>query len=242
MNKLIDIHTHVLPLVDDGANNFEESIAMLEKMASEGVTDCILTPHVDSFVSKASRSVHLENFNRLKILAKDNGINVTLHLGAEIRYRFNSKLDYNDYRLGNSNYILLEFSSRREYIEDIIYNIKHRGLNPIIAHIERYNIPYDHYQKIKKSGGLLQVNTGAILGHDGRRIKKLVYKMLDDKLVDFVASDTHGIKRRVPNLNRAYQLLSKRLDLEYLDAIFYSNAKNIINDKGWNSSLFGLIN
>lgn len=233
MIKMIDIHSHVLPFVDDGANGYEESLSMLKQFINIGVTDVFLTPHVESASTKANRSKQIEYFNKLQKRVLEEDLNINIYLGAEVRYRFNTKLDYKEYTLGNSNYILIEFSSRETEAEEIVYNLKRKGFIPIIAHAERYPFEYKHYHQLKNSGALIQVNASSVLGRKGRKTKKLIYKLFEDKLVDFVASDAHGSIFRRSLMDRAYKVLSKHIDKKYLEAVFYSNAKKIIHGEEW---------
>jgi protein-tyrosine phosphatase len=116
-------------------------------------------------------------------------------------------------------------------IEAIVYDLKHMGYLPIVAHVERYTYLEDyHYQPIKNAGGLLQVNTTSILGLDAKVKKGLVSKLFKAKLVDFVASDAHNLGVRIPNLKETYQFLQKQIDQEYLDDLFTNNQlKYVVN-------------
>lgn len=224
-----DIHSHILYDVDDGAKDITMSIQMIEAAIKENIHHIVLTPHVQSRVTKVSRDVHIKHFNVLNERVKALNLPVTLHLGAEVTYRSHLKPNYNEYTLGSSNYVLVEFSMREpQDIEDVIFDISRMGFIPIVAHVERY--PYlsiDDIIAIKKYG-LIQVNTSSILGFDNVVKPKYVLKLLKLGLVDIIASDAHNLDKRIPNLKTCYDFLSKHLEKDVLDKIFIDNVKPII--------------
>ena len=224
-----DIHSHILYDVDDGAKDITMSIQMIEAAIKENIHHIVLTPHVQSRVTKVSRDVHIEHFNVLNERIKALNLPVKLHLGAEVTYRSHLKPNYKEYTLGSSNYVLVEFSMREpQEIEDVIFDISRMGLIPIVAHVERY--PYlsiDDIVAIKKYG-LIQVNTSSILGFDNVVKPKYVLKLLKLGLIDIIASDAHNLDKRIPNLKTCYDYLSKHLEKHVLDKIFIDNVKPII--------------
>ena len=228
---MIDIHNHILPKVDDGSQDLEFSIQMIEKEIADGVESVILTPHVQSHVSKVEPENLKKVFLELQEEVVKRGLKVNLYLGAEILYRSHLTPDYQLISLAGSKYILIEFSiSVDTPIEDIVYDLSRQGFIPIVAHVERYNyLSFDDYSRIKNSGGMLQLNGNSIMGIDPKVNKKLCMKILKAGLADFVASDAHNLGVRIPNLKETYQYLEKHLPKEYLEKIFYSNAKKIVN-------------
>jgi protein-tyrosine phosphatase len=228
---MIDIHNHILPNVDDGSKSIEFSIEMIKKEIADGVESIILTPHVQSHVSKVEPEKLIEVFNQLVDAVKKENLVVNLYLGAEILYRSHLLPDYSKISLANSKYILIEFSMSIETpIEEIVYDLSRQGFIPIVAHIERYNyLTFEDYARIKNSGAMLQVNGNSIMGIDKKVNKKLVLKILKAGLADFVATDAHNMDIRLPNLKETYSYLEKHLPKEYLDKLFYSNAKQIIS-------------
>lgn len=230
MSKIIDIHSHLIPFVDDGVKSFDESLLMLKEMIDQNVESVIITPHNQSQVTKKTREEQSKLFLELQSIVLAEKLDIKIYFGSELRYRRHLTANYNEHLLADSNYLLLEFSSRREEsIEEVVFNLSRSGFKPIIAHIERYPyLDFKDYLLIKSSGGLIQVNASAVLGLDGKKIQRLVMKMLKENLIDFIATDTHNMDTRVPNLRAAYNYLEKRIDKEYLNKIFYSNAKQIV--------------
>lgn len=228
---MIDIHSHLIPNVDDGSKSIGESIDVLKKLEKDGITDIILTPHVHSIATRANRQTQIKQFEVLKNVAKSENININLYLGAEIMYLSHIDIDYSKYTLNNSKYILIEFnSSYNTQIEDTTYNIIKHNFIPIIAHIERYHyLTIDDIRRIKANGALIQVNSDALIGKRGRKEKKFIKQLLKYQLIDFIASDTHGYKRP-SKMKEAYKYLEKRIDNKYLNEMFIDNALKIINN------------
>ena len=228
---MIDIHTHILPLVDDGAKSFETAIQMIEKEINDGVKTIFLTPH---YVKNTDFDIDLEiinkTFEELKEKVKELELDIELILGREVYFRDN--LEYDLYTLNNSKYILVEFPMKSYFdIEEAVYNLKVSGYKPIIAHIERYDYIkcVEDVKKIKDLGALIQVNSLSILGGYGRKIKKLVMKMMKNDLVNFVASDSHNDTKRVPNLKETYNFVCKKFGEEYANKIFITNQQKLVD-------------
>ena len=219
---MIDIHTHILPGVDDGSKDLETSLNMIKEEIKQGVTDIVLTPHVQSSVTKATREEHLQVYQMLLEAVKENNLDIKLHLGAEIMYHSHLSPNYEDYKFGKDKYVLIEFSTRAETpIEDICYDVIYQGYKVIVAHVERY--PYlsiEDILKIKQSSALIQTNASSILGLDKKVSKKTIKQLIKHDLIDIVATDTHSIHRRPPNLLEAKTYLKKYYQKEALEKLF----------------------
>lgn len=227
---MIDIHCHMLPGVDDGAKDEAMALAMIEKSVNDGVTHIILTPHFRKY-DENKRLKQTEIFETLKQTVKDKGIPVELYLGREVYYKDNLIDQTKHLAIDGSPYVLVEFSTTMEQnIDEIVFNLKVSKLKPIVAHVERY--PYlkkEDYHQIRLTGGLLQVNAGAIKGFEGFGKRRLIKYLLKNQLVDVVATDAHNLTNRKPNLKNAYKSVLKKYGKAYADLIFYENPKKIID-------------
>lgn len=196
---MFDIHTHILPKIDDGSPSLEKSIEMVEDAIKQGITDIILTPHFDVFYRKCSFNVdYQEEFNSFQNEILKRKLPINLYLGNEIyytrgvlKYLLNKKI----FPLGNTNKVLIEFSfhNKRENIDDIIEEFGNEGFEIVIAHAERYN--YSNYRLIKKwkeSGALIQVTASSFYD---KKTKKLANKLLENNLIDYIASDVHSFRK-----------------------------------------------
>lgn len=204
---MIDVHTHIIPNVDDGARDIETSLLMIKKEIECGVDTIVFTPHsyLHRFIDK---DMIIDKFNLLK--GELVNYDIKYYLGQEIYYEADTleKLKNNKYlTINNTKYILIEFDYDITYddLVDVIYSIRLLGYEPIIAHIERYNISIKDYYRLKKEfNPLLQVNCEFVLKH---KLKAL--KMIKNKVIDYIASDCHSTNRRKPNLDKVKKILKR---------------------------------
>ncbi len=220
---MIDIHTHILPGVDDGSKDIDTSLKMIEMSIEQGVTDIVLTPHVQSTVTKVTREEQLKIYQELLESVKEKNFNINLHLGAEIMYHAHIDTAFDDYTFGKEKYVLLEFSTRVETpIEEICFDIIHMGYQVIVAHIERYSyLSIEDIIKIKATGALIQTNASAILNIDQQASKKTVKQLIKKKLIDVIATDCHNLNKRAPNLLDAKVYLKKYYQENELQKLFH---------------------
>ena len=223
---MIDIHTHILPRVDDGSPDLETSIEIIKSEINQGVTDIFVTPHY--ILRRGYLSPYEENlviFNELIAEVKKQRLNVNLYLGTEVYYNEKTLKDLanNLVRpLGDSKYLLVEFSLYKETedIPEAINNLIAKGYIPIIAHPERY--PYltsvEAYKYFRRMGARIQINANSIIGDNGRKIRKFVFGLINDNLVDFVASDVHSF--RASKLLEAYNIIKNKFSDEIANKLF----------------------
>ncbi len=206
-----DIHTHIIPYVDDGSPNLETSINMIKHEIDIGVTEIICTPHHIYSRYECTVEVIKERFNLLKEEVEKLNLPIKLYLGQEICYTHREDIlgmlkAGKLLTLNNTNRVLLEFSFTREpeNVLDIIYNFSVNGYEVIIAHIERYEwMTFDKAVALHQEGALIQVNSNSYLGLTSWKEKRFVKKLLRKGLVDFVASDTHSF--RPSTLDKSYK-------------------------------------
>lgn len=216
-----DIHSHILHHIDDGAQTLDESLALLENMYSQGITDVIATPHfypltdtLEDFLSdSAKRFSELENACKNKKLPN-------IYQGGEVFYYsgISKASSLEKLTLNNSNFILLEpnFSQLgKSFQKELLYFRDTLGITPIIAHIERY-----HKEKgykafitfIKENGIPAQVNASSFLNkHYSRTLKKLIKQ----DVISFIATDTHSLEHRPPQLSEALGEIENKYGIDY---------------------------
>lgn len=223
---LFDIHSHILPNVDDGAYDIEESLKLISLMKEQGITDIIATPHfypqednLESFIDKTESA-----FKELKAKLDDSSVNI--FLGAEILYfkGIGKPASLKHLCLNSSNYLLLELyegAINDSLFEDISSMIQNLGITPIIAHIERY-YKFKNFRKLLKfvteNNIPTQVNASAFFTPYYKHIIKKLFKA---NLVSFIATDTHSYNLRPPMLDKAY---------EYIKEHFGEDTKNRLID------------
>jgi len=212
---ILDIHTHIIPYVDDGCRNLEDSIKLIKDSVSIGVTHIIATPHQIHHRYENNKQDIIDNFNLLKEEVIKQNIPIKLYLGEEVHYSFHdlpSKFNNGELMtLNNSNVILLEFSYEHKPndVGEIIYNLNCDGYKVIVAHVERYKwISLDIIKQIHDSGNYIQVNDDALIGKNGFSKKAFTKKLLKLDLIDFVASDMHFF--RPTHLDKALKLFKNK--------------------------------
>lgn len=208
---MVDIHTHVIPNVDDGSPSIEVSLSMIKHEIEIGVDTIIATPH--HIIHRYEKTVEeiKEKFNELVQAVEKENLPIKLYLGQEICYshredQIKMLKEGKLLTLNNTNRVLLEFSFTREPedILDVIYTFSVNGYQVIIAHVERYEwMTYDKVVALRNEGALIQINSDSYLGKSSWREKRFVKKLIKHQLVDFVASDTHSF--RPSTLDKSYK-------------------------------------
>lgn len=226
---MIDIHSHVIFDVDDGACDIGQSIKIIEEMISVGVTDLICTPHYRLKMFETDYEKIKTNFNALCDKVLELNLNINLYLGREVYF---NKSIYNNlelFTMNNNKIILIEFSyTINPDVEEVLYNLKRLGYIVIIAHVERYvYLSFDDIVNLKSKNVYIQINASTIVGRGGRKEKKRALKLIKAGVVDFIASDIHY--NRTNYLNQAYNIIYKKFGQEISDRLFNENAKFIIN-------------
>lgn len=208
---MIDIHTHVIPNVDDGSPSLETSLEMIKHEISIGVDTIYCTPHHIYHRYEKSVEEIKKAFQTLKEAVEKEKLPIKLYLGQEICYTHREDIPSmlkagKLLTLNNTNRVLLEFSFTREPEDllDILYNFSINGYEVIIAHIERYEwISYDKVVALINEGAKIQINSNSYLGLTTWKEKRFVKKLLKKGLVDYVASDTHSF--RPSTLDKSYK-------------------------------------
>ena len=216
---LRDIHTHILPGVDDGSNSYDISSKMLDLEILNDVNEIVLTPHYHhNSISCSDKNLLKEKYN--EFINKYKDLPIKFIFGAELYFSNELMHEFNKHEvitLGDTNYVLIEFPLYQEYydISSILAEIIYLGYKPILAHPERYEyMDVKKLNKIKETGALIQVNTSSILGDFGKSIQKNVFKFIKANLVDFIASDCHSLGIRTPNLKEALEFVKKKFNKE----------------------------
>ena len=234
----IDIHSHILPGVDDGSESIDETIRMLHIAASEGIRTIIATPHymVGGHNKDASDLMDIRDQVQSEAYKIDKGFKILL--GNELYYSQSIIDDLSSGKaltLAVSRYILVEFSYAIDYriirrgINDFICN----GYIPILAHIERYHSLYkkpDKINELVEMGSYIQINGDSLIG--GFLDSEAAYnrKLLNNDLVHFIASDSHNDKTRAPMMRKSIDYLRKKCDMSKLNKITLMNPSKILED------------
>ncbi|WP_299066031.1 CpsB/CapC family capsule biosynthesis tyrosine phosphatase [uncultured Polaribacter sp.] len=198
-NDFIDIHSHLLPGIDDGAKNIDNSIELILKMYSYGIKNFITTPHVLGDVYPNSSETIKSKLEEVRTALKNKGFkDIKINAAAEYMMdeQFVNRLKSGDILTLKGNYILVEMSyfNAPMNLYDVLFDIQLKGYKPVLAHPERYNFFHNdlqNYHKLKKAGCLFQLNLLSLTEQYGKNVQKISNELLKQNLYDFVGSDTH---------------------------------------------------
>lgn len=213
---MIDIHTHILPGIDDGSRNWDESLLMAKKAVDNGIDKIIATPHHQNgiYLNEANKVITLvREFNQL---LHNEHIPLTIYPGSETQMYAGFINDLKEERFFTINakrYVLLElpYNEVPRFAEQLIYDIQLAGYTPIIPHPERNkdirNNPIKIYQLVKR-GALTQITSSSLLGLFGKDIQKFAFELIECNLTHLLATDAHKPDgNRGFNLNEGYHML-----------------------------------
>lgn len=201
LENFVDIHCHILPGIDDGAKNIDDSINIIKGLHNLGINEFIPTPHImqdlyfnDDETIGNSFQILLEALNETPL--KDIPINPSAEYMMDDN--FSGLLNQNNLFPLKGKYILVEMSYLQPPInlEEIIFDIKMKGYIPILAHPERYNFFHtkkEYYKKLKKLGCLFQLNLLSLSEHYGKSTQNTAEYLINESQIDFVGTDTHNM-------------------------------------------------
>lgn len=198
----IDIHSHMVPGVDDGVETVAESVAMISKMQSLGYEQVITTPHVMWDCYRNTPEIILGKLEEVRQASKEAGL--TIRIGAAAEYfldeHFNHMLNTGQQMLtlpGNRLLVELPYSTPLMNTSETLFSIIEKGYQPVLAHPERYTYFYSDpsiYKKLADGGCELQVNVLSLSGYYGENISKMAEWLLKNNLVTFLGTDAHKIQ------------------------------------------------
>jgi protein-tyrosine phosphatase len=193
-----DMHSHLIPGIDDGAKTMEDSIAMIKGLQDLGYKKLITTPHIYNELYPNTKDIILSGLAKLQDTLTNQGINIPIEASAEyfMDEHFESLIDNNDLLPMNKKYILVEMSffGAPSKLFQYIFKLQTRGYTPILAHPERYvfmSKEYEQFEEMKSKGVLLQMNAMSPMGYYGKPIKALADRLLKDNLIDLIGTDMH---------------------------------------------------
>lgn len=236
---MIDLHSHIIPGIDDGSTSEEISIEMLKTASESGTSTIVLTPHYYRGKYIVPLNTVKEKAEEVRTLAKSNNINIEILVGQEVYFTPSLLEDLDNNEIGtinDSRYMLIEFNLMRFEFEheifDVLHELKVRGITPIIAHPERYRTFQKDPIKINEfieAGCLFQLNANSVDGLLGSEAKKLSEVFIKNKIYSFIGSDAHGIGKRNTDI-RPYKGKIEKLDKDFFKSILV-NSKNLVENR-----------
>ncbi len=234
---MVDIHIHVIPGIDDGSDNLEESLSMLHIAAEQGVTSVVATPHSSAFDFGYDQV--LREYAALQNAVLEEKIPVRILMGTEILCYESDMDEIIHYlqsgiypTLNRTRYVLAEFfpNAANKAIYYCLRRLQEAGFIPVLAHAERYhNFDLESAIELHSEGVLIQINVYSVRQENYDRIRKRARKLLEHRLVDFVGSDAHGMQHRPPSYKTGVEYMYMNYDRTYVDRILQDNAVKLLN-------------
>lgn len=235
-NRIVDIHCHILPGLDDGAGSMEESMEMLRIAEKAGITDIIATPHFKAGRRNPGPETIRERIRQVHREAAERGICVNLYPGSEVLFSSGLEEALEEGKictLNNSPYLLVEFSPGDSYrsIRNALDEVLGMELVPVIAHVERYGCMLEDWknaESLRTMGARIQVNASSVTGKAGIRARKLAGTLLARQLVDYIGTDAHGSISRTPDMGKCIKQLDRKCEDSYIEKIVCGNAMKLL--------------
>jgi tyrosine-protein phosphatase YwqE len=195
----VDMHSHLIPGIDDGVDTVEHSVLVIKELMAQGYKKIITTPHImfDSF--RNSRETILPGLDLVREALRKENIDIEIEAAAEyyLDEQFLDLIKSNNLMSFGKNYVLIEtnYMHASPLLNKAIFDLKMAGYRPILAHPERYVYLYDHFEKfeeIYERGVLFQVNLFSLAAYYSPKSREMSEMMIEKNMVDFIGTDIHG--------------------------------------------------
>jgi protein-tyrosine phosphatase len=238
MKGMIDIHSHILPGLDDGVQGIEEALRMCELASEDGISTVVATPHHLNGVYQNSRETVLRATQALNTAVRDRGLEIEVlpgsdtHLDARVldELEGESVMTIND----NRRFLLLELPrfTSFDHVKKMIFGMKLMGVTPVISHPERNSTIMEDtgllYELIG-IGALVQITAGSLTGGFGKATKRNALLLLESNMAHIIATDAHNASTRPPLLSRAVELVSGEVGPEEARMMVLDTPEAVIN-------------
>jgi len=238
---MIDLHCHILPGLDDGAQNLEEAVEMAGIAERDGIEKIVATPHFfrNNFVHEDSGIIE-ERCRELSRALEAKNIKVEILGGAEVHISHNLIDEIRKNRsylvLNRSSYMFVEFPSDHVFsgVKELFFELMSEGIMPIIAHPERNSVfarnPSFLYELVQM-GALTQANSGSFSGIYGREAEEAVFSFLELNLIHFIGSDGHNARSLAPRLSEAVERAGMVIGEDRARALVKDNPRAVLEDR-----------
>ena len=232
---MVDIHSHIIPGIDDGSQSMEMTLEMLKNAEKEGTKEIVATPHYLLEYGEATIEEVKNYVKEINAVLENEKLDIKVYSGQEVYFTERIIKDYMEGNIGtinDSRYMLIEFPMDKfdENIFDILYELQVRDIVPIIAHPERYKPFIEKPLLINdfiNQGYLFQINAGSIQGKFGENVRKTADVFLMSNIYNFIGSDAHNIKSRNTGLKDAIALLKEEINGD----IFEDSSEKILKNE-----------
>jgi tyrosine-protein phosphatase YwqE len=216
----VDVHSHLIPGIDDGAKTIEDTMNLLAEFQALGYKKVITTPHVMSDFYKNTPETILGGLKKVRAALKESDLTIEIDAAAEYNLDadFEPLIDAENVLTFGDNYVLFElpFISEPPMLNSIIWKLQTKGYKPVLAHVERYEYWHQDWDKIAglhDRGVLIQLNINSLTGHYGPEVKRIGEKLVDLDMVNLLGSDCHnlnhiGLTQRARTKSHLHKVLS----------------------------------
>jgi len=195
-----DMHSHLIPAIDDGSKSLEDSIAMITAFAELGYKKIITTPHIMSDAYRNTPEIILNGLENVRAALREKGVAIEMEAAAEyyIDFEFEQMIDKKQLLTFGKNYVLVEtsFINPPDNLNAIFFKLITNNYKPVFAHPERYSFwhgNFEKYEEIIEKGAILQLNINSLTGQYGPAVKKIAERMIDNNMISLVGSDCHHL-------------------------------------------------
>lgn len=235
---MVDIHSHILPEVDDGSHSLQESIEMCTTSFKDGIKVMVATPHAHDGMHKTHDLAVLRQ--KIEELNRELNGSPRIVIGSELRFTHEVVKQLCETRsaatIADGPYALIEFPHAMVPAgsEHLLFELLSHQITPIIAHPERnlmlMNEP-ERFYPLVENGALGQLDTGSITGQFGRKVQQAARIMLENGLIHFIASDCHNTRNRLPGMSAAVASTAEIVGEEYARAIADDNPAAVVEGR-----------
>ena len=195
----VDMHSHLIPGIDDGAEKMEDSLGLIRRMSELGFEKLITTPHIQGEFFKNTPEIILNGLDKVREAVKNENIPIKIDVAAEylIDDNFMEKLKSKNLLTLMDKYLLIELSYYTPHpnLKEILFELQLAGYKIILAHPERYTYWYSDfkkYEELKDREIYFQLNTISISGYYSMQVKKIAKKLIEKEMIEFLGSDMHN--------------------------------------------------
>lgn len=235
---MVDIHSHIIPGIDDGSINMGMTLKMLSMAAENGTRKIVATPHYCKRFAETPYNEVKQNVIKLNDIVRSENINIEIYHGQEVYYTEDILSDYKSGLIGtinDSSYMLVELpmSGYSKNVFNVFYELQVLGVKIILAHPERYQFVISNPQEINsflREGFYLQMNSGSLVGGFGKQVKKTCETLLESGVYSFIGSDSHNINERSTDLSEMKRIITKEFG-KNVDVFSKNGNKVLLNQE-----------
>lgn len=236
---MIDFHSHILPGIDDGSRDIEETYEMIQEAYNAGFRSIISTSHYIDGSYECDKLSRQTMISEIEQGLKDRDLDIKIYLGTEAYVSRDLNLLVKENKIAtinNGNYLLFELplNTKVLFLEDAILNLMSIGVKPIIAHPERYSFVQENPNmllELIQNGVLFQMNYGSVSGIYGKEIKKTAVKLLKSNMIHFLGSDSHRHHSIYTRMDEFKENIMKVVGEEKFKKLSEENPQKVLNSE-----------